>query len=134
MLFSTHTIPWVEQVCERVIVIHQGRLILDGTLDEMRQKVRPWARVEFHSDLPADKVLRALQIIPGVIFAENLTIGDETWLRYLAVRDTVDETREQVLAALAKMGGEANRMGVRDAAFEDLFATITRGSEQVVQR
>ncbi len=38
VLFSTHTIPWVEQVCERVIVISQGRIALDGTLDELRKE------------------------------------------------------------------------------------------------
>ena len=30
VLFSTHVIPWVEAVCERVIVIAGGRIVADG--------------------------------------------------------------------------------------------------------
>jgi gliding motility-associated transport system ATP-binding protein len=35
VLFSTHVIPWVEAVCERVIVIDRGRKVADGMIDEM---------------------------------------------------------------------------------------------------
>ena len=35
VLFSTHVIPWVEAVCERVIVIHEGRVVADGRIDEL---------------------------------------------------------------------------------------------------
>src|SRR5262249_294644 len=36
ILFSTHTIPWVEQVCRRVIIIHQGRIVREGELETVR--------------------------------------------------------------------------------------------------
>jgi ABC-2 type transport system ATP-binding protein len=32
VLFSTHVIPWVESVCERVLVIHRGKIVADGTI------------------------------------------------------------------------------------------------------
>ncbi|MHC4471695.1 MAG: ABC transporter ATP-binding protein [Planctomycetota bacterium] len=35
VLFSTHVIPWVEAVCERVMVIHEGRIVADGTISDM---------------------------------------------------------------------------------------------------
>ena len=35
VLFSTHVIPWVEAVCERVIVIDRGRIAADGRISEL---------------------------------------------------------------------------------------------------
>ena len=32
VLFSTHIIPWVEAVCERVIVICRGKIVADGAI------------------------------------------------------------------------------------------------------
>ena len=39
VLFSTHVIPWVEAVCERVIVISAGRIVADGRIDELSEGV-----------------------------------------------------------------------------------------------
>jgi ABC-2 type transport system ATP-binding protein len=35
VLFSTHVIPWVEEVCQRVIVIGKGRILADGRIEEV---------------------------------------------------------------------------------------------------
>jgi ABC-2 type transport system ATP-binding protein len=39
VLFSTHVIPWVEAVCERVVVIAQGRIVADGAISELTEGV-----------------------------------------------------------------------------------------------
>ena len=35
VLFSTHVIPWVEAVCERVIVIDRGQVVADGRIEDL---------------------------------------------------------------------------------------------------
>jgi ABC-2 type transport system ATP-binding protein len=39
VLFSTHVIPWVEEVCHRVVVIARGRIARDGPIDALRRDV-----------------------------------------------------------------------------------------------
>jgi ABC-2 type transport system ATP-binding protein len=130
VLFSTHTIPWVEQVCQRVIVISQGRIVLDGTLDEMREHVAPWSRVEFRSRRAAREAMTLVEAIPQVFFVENLTIGEGTMLRYLTGAHDV----EAACAAVEKaLGGDVTDVVVGDAVVEDLFTKLTRGTEQVVE-
>lgn len=36
LLLSTHILPEVEQICDRVLIIDQGRLIIEGTPSELR--------------------------------------------------------------------------------------------------
>jgi ABC-2 type transport system ATP-binding protein len=37
-LFSTHIMEVAEQICTRIGIIHQGRVIAEGTLDQLRNK------------------------------------------------------------------------------------------------
>src|SRR5437773_1251986 len=68
ILFSTHTIPWVEQVCRRVIIINQGRIVREGDLDEVRAEVAPWSRVEFRTSLSEQDAMQVLATFPRVRF------------------------------------------------------------------
>jgi len=133
ILFSTHTIPWVEQVCERVIVINRGRIALDGTLSGMRRQVEPWARVEFRTSLDARPAMERVEALAPVFFVENLTVGDRTSLRYLTEKRHVDDSQRLVREALSSAGGSMDGVHVVDAVVEDLFTKLTRGSEQVVE-
>jgi ABC-2 type transport system ATP-binding protein len=37
ILLSTHTLPEVEQICDRVIIIHRGRIVMDGRIGDVRR-------------------------------------------------------------------------------------------------
>ncbi len=37
VLFSTHTMSEAEKLCDRIAVIHKGRILANGTLDELRE-------------------------------------------------------------------------------------------------
>ena len=40
ILYSSHVLDVVERVCNRILIIHQGNLIADGTLDSLRNQTR----------------------------------------------------------------------------------------------
>jgi len=40
ILYSSHVLDVVERVCHRVLIIHQGNLIADGTLDSLKDKTK----------------------------------------------------------------------------------------------
>ena len=129
ILFSTHTIPWVEQVCRRVIIIHQGRIVREGSLEEVRAEVAPWSRVEFRTNLSVRDGMEVLEAFPNIHFHENTTLGTETSMRYLVDKTGLDDSLRDVGAALARRGGELKDPVVGPAALEDLFTTLTRGSQ-----
>jgi ABC-2 type transport system ATP-binding protein len=45
VLLTTHDMDDVEALCDRLIVIHEGRIFLDGTLEELRERIRPERRL-----------------------------------------------------------------------------------------
>jgi sodium transport system ATP-binding protein len=38
VIYSTHVMPEVERLCDRVGIIHGGRLLAEGTVAELRQR------------------------------------------------------------------------------------------------
>jgi ABC-2 type transport system ATP-binding protein len=40
ILYSSHVLDVVERVCDRVLIIHQGNLIADGTLDSLKDETK----------------------------------------------------------------------------------------------
>jgi ABC-2 type transport system ATP-binding protein len=46
VVFSSHILPEVEAVCDRLLIIHQGRLVADGTVEEICRQTAKDANVE----------------------------------------------------------------------------------------
>lgn len=40
VIFSSHVMGEVEKLCDRIGILHEGRLLAEGTLDELRQRYR----------------------------------------------------------------------------------------------
>lgn len=40
ILFSSHSMSEVEKLCDRVVIIHKGKLIEDGTVEELKEKYK----------------------------------------------------------------------------------------------
>ncbi len=66
VMLSTHILPEVEAVCDRVIVIAGGRIVAQGTPDELRATRRLTARVLVECRGPAKDVQAALSRVSGV--------------------------------------------------------------------
>src|SRR5213075_3159094 len=49
VIFSSHVMSEVQKLCDRIGIIHNGRLLAEGTLSELRQRTgrRTWRRFSF---------------------------------------------------------------------------------------
>jgi ABC-2 type transport system ATP-binding protein len=64
VLFSTHVMPQAEQICEHIVMIHEGEKVLDDSLDAVRVRYDPRRVVLEPLDPPADVI--ALENVVGV--------------------------------------------------------------------
>lgn len=66
VLLSSHVLPEVERVADRVAILRQGRLVSIGRIDELLSRARQ--HIDLHLDRPADPSM--FRDVPGVISAE----------------------------------------------------------------
>lgn len=70
VIISTHILPEVEFLCDRVQIINQGRLVFSGDLDSMHQQLKVSSLILECLSSPA---LATLQAVPGVTGVEILS-------------------------------------------------------------
>src|SRR3954469_11182374 len=72
VMLSTHILPEVETVCDRAIIIAGGKIVAEGSPDELRASRRMQARVLVECRGPAREVEQALSRVSGVGAVEVL--------------------------------------------------------------
>jgi ABC-2 type transport system ATP-binding protein len=54
LILTSHDMADVEQLCPRVVLIDRGRLVYDGSLDELVERTRPDKRIVLRFARPVD--------------------------------------------------------------------------------
>jgi ABC-2 type transport system ATP-binding protein len=72
IILSTHILPEVQATCNRVQIIHQGRLVFSDSTRGLEQQLNPTALL---AAFRAEPDMAALQQLPGVTAAEPLDTG-----------------------------------------------------------
>jgi ABC-2 type transport system ATP-binding protein len=67
VLFSTHILSEAEQVCDRVVIIHHGRIVAEDKPDKLRQKLQPGQHLFILTrEDELDAARKMLDRVPGV--------------------------------------------------------------------
>ena len=109
VLFSTHVMEQAESLCDRILLIHRGRSLLQGTVDEVRR--REGREAAFVRLAAADR--QGFQGLPGVVSAANQGAEAELVL-------APDAQPRELLRALMDRG-EVLRFEVRTPSLHEIF-------------
>jgi len=66
VLVSSHALAEVEALCDRVVILHRGRVLSADTPARLAARLRPASRVDVEAAAPADALAAALVAVPGV--------------------------------------------------------------------
>src|SRR5262245_1765169 len=126
VLLSTHILPEVDAVCDRVLIIDRGRIVAEGTPRDLRARLagKPVVRVAFRGAVAAREALEGL---PGVVSVE--VEGDETETRARAEYDPSGDPREAIFQAAVDRGFVLRELAFDVASLEDVFVRLTRHEE-----
>jgi ABC-2 type transport system ATP-binding protein len=122
ILLSTHILPEVEMTCDRVIIIHEGRVAAAGTFAELAAQAGEGfvlARIDGAVDP------RAVERLPGV---QSLTVtpaGDGAELRIGT--DDGDRLGPELCSLAGARGWAVRELRHERPRLEDLFMRITGG-------
>ncbi len=126
VLLSTHILPEVETVCDRVLIIDRGRIVAEGTPADLRSKLAgtPIVRAAFRG--VAD-VRQALAGLPGVSAVDVEEIPGETRARLTCLQGS--DPREEVFRAAVENGWILRELSREAVTLEDVFVRLTRREE-----
>jgi len=131
---SSHLLAEVEQMCTHAAVMSAGRLVAQGTLDELRAVGRPRVTVRTPDVDVAARVLRDLgldPVAPAGVVAGPVPDGEDALLT--APQSDPGVPAEAISAALVTAGVRLRGFGVDGATLEDRFVALTGEGFEVAQ-
>jgi len=119
VLLASHLLHQVQSVCDRVGLFHRGRMVLEGTVDELRERVLGGA-YRIHVQARGAEVERILREVPGVV---RVTRTDGDTYRVEARVDCRAEIARRVVASGDLLALSVDRPGL-DEVYARYFQQV----------
>ncbi|HNV02558.1 MAG TPA: ABC transporter ATP-binding protein [Vicinamibacterales bacterium] len=120
VIFTTHQLAEVETACSRIAIMDKGRILAQGTLDELVRIVGERTFVEISGEFGAGAFSEAIQDMPAPS-VELMSAGDN--LALLAVSDT-----DQIPRVMDRLFGRklaVTDLTIKSPSLETVFLKLT---------
>lgn len=129
VILSSHILSEVQTVCDRVLIIAHGKLVAQGTPEELAGKLAAKGTISATAQGERDAVLAAAATVPGLtdlrVTAEK---GGE--VSFTAVSESGADLRGALSLALAKAGCPVLNLSAESMSLEDVFLQLTEAPEE----
>jgi ABC-2 type transport system ATP-binding protein len=116
VMLSSHLMSEVELICDRIGIVSGGRLVAEGTLDDLRGHQEIRVRV--------DRIVRAREVLRRLPFIEAVREDDDA----LYLRSDVENAAE-LNRQLVEAGIEVSELTPATQSLEQVFLDIVHGKE-----
>lgn len=131
VILSSHILPEIERSCDRVIIINRGRVVAQGTSDQLREEFLPGYRYDIVAEGGENAVLATLEqanIPAAIIESESLNNGAE---RFTLLLDEV--TADSSARLIQTLSQNAHGVTLQSLAplqpnLEEIFLAATKRS------
>jgi ABC-2 type transport system ATP-binding protein len=138
IILSTHILPEVEQTCEQVIIINQGKLVATDSVHNLQNRARGAGSVLVEVEgrdgaLAANSVQQRLEQVPGVsrvVFKE--TYDNRSLFEVESLKDR--SVRGDVARAVVESGWNLNELRSASRSLEEIFLQLTGADQPVAEK
>lgn len=130
IIISTHILEEVEAMCTRAVVINKGRMVADGTAEDLMRRVAYHGAVAIKAAAgDAEKITKALGALKDVVKVETLGKSDgRVQLRALA-KDHKPIVAD-VAALLREKSLNVDELFVERGKLDDVFRQLTANEQR----
>ena len=120
ILFSTHVMPHAEELCDSVVMMHQGRKVLDERIDRIRRRYNP-RRIQF-DPLDPEADVTSLRTLPEV---ESLDRSEGGWEILLGEGTDPAYAMKRIVQTVTPA-----RLEISRPKLEDVFINLVSGGQE----
>ena len=133
VILSSHILPEIQAVCDRIIIINKGEVAADGTADEIAKNItnehKMTLRIEGPEHSAEDKrvIADAIRGISGVKYVRADMEREKGIYDYDVETDGKTDVRRAINKLCADKGWNILMLQLSDLTLEDIFLKITMG-------
>ena len=126
VLISSHILSEIEMTCDRVVILHEGRLLASGALNDLMAKANASVIAEVQAQLP-----EVQQWAAELALGQAEVAGQPDGYVRCQFAGAIDgSARERVFAAANERGWPLRELSRRAPSLEDLFVSLTQEREE----
>jgi len=129
VLISTHILPEVEMTCNRVLILHQGRILAADTPDNLQHVMAEGGQVVAEIAAPWEELKACWDAVPEVE-DYDMAPAEGDYIRCgLNARVGVD-LRPQIFSLACERGWRLRELSRSRHSLEDIFVRVTRPNRE----
>ncbi|MCH2536215.1 MAG: ABC transporter ATP-binding protein [Dehalococcoidia bacterium] len=127
VVLSTHILPEVSMICDRVLIISEGKIVAEDTPDNLAERLKGSEQMEVEIGGPVSQVLPALRALNGVASASHRSIqGKEI---YTIQANEGEDLRDDISRTVIGAGWSLLSMNTMGMSLEEIFLKLTTHEE-----
>jgi ABC-2 type transport system ATP-binding protein len=124
VILSSHILPEVQAVCDRILVMQKGRIVADGTPAQLNERMGGTERLQMTIEGEPEEVLNTLRAVPGVAEAVLSEKDGKKSIYHISAEPEAD-VRRAVFDALSQRTMAILSMQQMERSLEDIFLELT---------
>jgi ABC-2 type transport system ATP-binding protein len=129
IILSTHILSEVKAVCDRILIINEGKIVADEKTENIESAIRGNRRLNIHIDGPTASVLPALKKINGVIYANIAQKYEDGSALYIVESKNNIDVRKPIFYMLAQNSWPILSLAIKGSDLEDIFISVVDEAE-----
>ena len=126
VILSSHILPEVQAVCDRILVINKGQIVADGTPDNLSAQLSGDHKLMVRIEGPENDVAKLLSSLPNVISVKKLGKRDVGVYEYAVESRTGTDVRKEMFLRLADRRWPLLSSRSSELTLEDIFLQLVR--------
>lgn len=133
VILSSHVLSEIQAVCDRIIVINQGRIVANDTTENLSKNLSADNKTYLSIEGDKNAVENSLRAIEGVINVENFGLEEDGVFKYVVESDLNTDTRRSIFKTCCENGYIILSMKNESLTLEDIFLKLTNSDEVLAE-
>jgi len=131
IILSTHILPEVSAVCEKVVIINKGKIAAIDTPENLSRTHSKASRLSVTISGPKSSVLPKIKGLYGIKAVEEGRSKEKDVIEYIIESDSDVDVRRPLFFAMAELGYPIIELKSLDMSLEDIFIQLVTEEKEV---
>ncbi len=127
VILSSHILSEVQAVCDKIVVINQGKIVADDTEENLSKNLVNSNKIMVKIDGPSDEVQKVIGSIAGIKTVDMISKETDEFCEFSIESEDGVDIRRELFKRISERSWYIMELKTSDMSLEDIFLRLTVG-------
>lgn len=127
VILSSHILSEVQAVCDKIVVINQGKIVADDTEENLSKNLVSSNKISVKIDGPSDEVQKVISSIAGIKTVDMISKETDEFCEFSIESEDGVDIRRELFKRISERSWYIMELKTSDMSLEDIFLRLTVG-------